>query len=95
FFHHVPYTYVLHSAKTVIQHIYDSHYAGAQRAREFVTEWQAVQGHVDEERYRDILARLQYQAAQAIVWRDAVCTWIYRLSGIADDKGRVTGSAKK
>ena len=24
FFHHVPYTYVLHSRKTVIQHIYDS-----------------------------------------------------------------------
>ena len=29
FFHHVPYTYVLHSGKTVIQHIYDSHYEGA------------------------------------------------------------------
>ncbi|MGH9549513.1 MAG: alpha-glucuronidase family glycosyl hydrolase, partial [Terriglobales bacterium] len=26
FFHHVPYTYVLRSGKTVIQHIYDSHY---------------------------------------------------------------------
>ena len=29
FMHHVPYTHVLHSGKTVIQHIYDSHYAGA------------------------------------------------------------------
>ncbi|HKN60104.1 MAG TPA: alpha-glucuronidase family glycosyl hydrolase, partial [Candidatus Acidoferrales bacterium] len=33
FFHHVPYTYVLHSGETVIQHIYDSHYAGAERVR--------------------------------------------------------------
>ena len=32
FFHHVPYTYLLHSGKTVIQHIYDSHYQGAQAA---------------------------------------------------------------
>src|SRR5580698_6128410 len=29
FFHHVPYTYVLHSGKTVIQHIYHTHYEGA------------------------------------------------------------------
>ena len=28
FLHHVPYTYKLHSGKTVIQSIYDSHYAG-------------------------------------------------------------------
>ena len=30
FMHHVPYTYVLHSGKTVIQSIYDSHYEGAE-----------------------------------------------------------------
>ena len=89
FFHHVPYTYVLHSGKTVIQHIYDSHYDGADRARDFIAQWKTVEGHVDEERYRDILARLQYQAGQAVVWRDAICNWIYRLSGIADDHGRV------
>jgi alpha-glucuronidase len=35
------------------------------------------------------LARLQDQATQAIVWRDAICNWIYHLSGIADDQKRV------
>jgi alpha-glucuronidase len=89
FFHHVSYTYVLHSGKTVIQHIYDSHYEGADRARDFIAQWQTLEGHIDEERYRDILARLQYQATQAIVWRDAICNWIYHLSGIADDQKRV------
>ncbi len=88
FFHHVPYTNVLHSGKTVIQHIYDSHYDGADRARDFVSQWKAVEGHIDEERFRDILTRLEYQAKEAVVWRDAICEWIYRLSGIADDKGR-------
>jgi alpha-glucuronidase len=28
FFHHVPYTYKLHSGETVIQYVYDSHYKG-------------------------------------------------------------------
>ena len=89
FFHHVPYTYALQSGKTVVQHVYDSHYQGADAARDFVTQWQTIEGHIDEERYRDILARLQYQAGEAIVWRDVICNWIYRLSGIRDEKGRV------
>ena len=70
----------------MIQHVYDSHYEGADRARDFIAQWQTLSGHVDQERYRDILARLQYQAAEAVVWRDAICNWIYRLSGIPDDK---------
>jgi alpha-glucuronidase len=89
FFHHVPYTYVLHSGKTVIQHVYDSHYGGAERARDFVSQWKALEGHIDKERYHDMMARLQYQAGEAILWRDVIGDWIYRLSGIPDDKGRV------
>ena len=30
FLHHVPYTYKLHSGKTVVQHLYDSHYESAE-----------------------------------------------------------------
>jgi alpha-glucuronidase len=89
FFHHVPYTYALHSGKTVIQHIYDSHYDGADRARDFVSEWKTIEGHIDDERYRDILPRFEYQAGEAIVWRDAIGSWIYRLSGIPDTKSRI------
>jgi alpha-glucuronidase len=89
FFHHVAYTYVLHSRKTVIQHIYDTHYEGAEQAKGFISRWKTLQGHVDEERYRDILGRFQYQAGEAVVWRDTICKWIYSISGIPDDKGRV------
>ena len=89
FFHHVSYTYVLHSGETVVQRFYDSHYDGADRARDFVSQWQALDGHIDQERYGDILARLQYQAGEAVVWRDAICNWAFRLSGIPDVKGRV------
>ncbi len=89
FFHHVPYTYVLHSGKTVIQHVYDSHYEGAQDAAKFVPEWQTLEGHIDDERYHDILARFQFQAGEAIKWRDTICSWIFKLSGIPDQKGRI------
>jgi alpha-glucuronidase len=89
FFHRVPYTYVLHSGKTVIQHIYDSHYEGAERAQEFVEQWKSLKGRVDNERYAAVLGRLEYQAGHAVVWRDAICNWFLRVSGIADANGRV------
>ncbi|MEN3332258.1 MAG: alpha-glucuronidase [Blastocatellia bacterium] len=88
FMHHVPYTHVLKSGKTVIQHIYDSHYEGAEAVARFVKQWRALKGRVDEARYEDVLAHLEYQAGHARVWRDSVCNWFLRKSGIADAKGR-------
>lgn len=89
FFHHVPYTYVLHSGKTVIQQIYDSHYDGAAQAAELVQKWRALSGLIDDQLYAEELKRLQYQERHAIVWRDAVVNWFYKTSGIPDRFGRV------
>ena len=89
FFHHVPYSYRLHSGKTVIQHIYDSHYEGAEQAADFVRQWKSLERRIPEEPYEEVLARLEYQAGHAIVWRDAICNWFLRTSGIPDGKGRV------
>jgi alpha-glucuronidase len=94
FFHHVAYTYVLHSGKTVIQHIYDSHYDGADGAVDLSEQWKTLRGHIDDARYSEILAMLEYQKGEAIVWRDTICNWIYQLSGIADQKGRVGTHAR-
>ena len=88
FMHHVPYTHVLHSGKTVIQHVYDSHYEAAEEAQQFPDWWESLRGRVDEERYGAVLGMLEYQAGYAIVWRDAICSWFLRMSGIPDAKGR-------
>ncbi len=89
FFHHVPYTYKLHSGKSVIQTIYDSHYDGAERAGQFVSEWMPLHGRVDDDRYNEVLAQLTYQSGHALVWRDAINDWFHQISGIPDAKGRV------
>ncbi|MFZ0593849.1 MAG: alpha-glucuronidase family glycosyl hydrolase [Bryobacteraceae bacterium] len=88
FMHHVPYTHVLHSGKTVIQYVYDSHYDAAAEAQLFPRWWSTLRGRIDGERYSSILAKLEYQAGHAIVWRDAVCDWFLHESGIPDAKGR-------
>ena len=65
FMHHVPYTHVLQSGKTVIQHIYDAHYEGARDAGRLVRNWETLKGRVDEERYQQVLDDLEYQAGHA------------------------------
>ena len=89
FMHHVPYTYVLHSGKTVIQHIYDSHYDGAKEAAGLIMQWESLHGKIDDQRYSEVLNKLKYQAGEAIVWRDTVVNWFFKKSGIPDAKGRV------
>ena len=88
FFHHVAYTYRLHSGKTVIQSLYDAHYDGADAAANYVRQWRKVQGLIDEQRYQEVLAQLEYQAGQAEVWRDAVVNWFLKTSSVPDEKGR-------
>jgi alpha-glucuronidase len=88
FMHHVPYTHVLHDGKTVIQYLYDSHYDGAAAVAAYVRDWKSLKGRIDDQRYQAVLKQLEYQAGQAEVWRDAVVTWFWKASGIADLKGR-------
>jgi alpha-glucuronidase len=89
FMHHVPYTHKLRSGRTVIQHFYDAHYQGAAEAAKFVDQWKQLKGHVDDERFHDVLSRLEFQAGHAQVWRDAICRWFQKRSGIEDEQGRV------
>jgi alpha-glucuronidase len=89
FMHHVPYTHRLRSGETVIQHIYDRHFAGASAAADFVRQWKTLAGRIDEARYAEVLRRLEYQSGHAEEWRDAVDGFFFRKSGIADEEGRV------
>lgn len=88
FFHHVPYTHVLHSGKTVIQHIYDTHFEGAERAAELTDRWAQLADHMDKGLYQQVAERLAEQAEHAKEWRDRINTYFYRRCGIADEQGR-------
>jgi alpha-glucuronidase len=88
FFHHVPYTHVLKSGKTVIQHIYDTRFEGADQAEGLVPAWKSLEGKMDQERFSHVLKRLQEQAGHAKEWRDIINTYFYRKSGISDTVGR-------
>ena len=88
FFHHVPYTHVLHSGATVIQHIYDTHFEGAERVQRMVDGWQKMRGCMDDASFTNVAERLQLQLANAREWRDQIRTYFWRKSGVPDERSR-------
>ncbi|UZQ85316.1 alpha-glucuronidase [Thermoclostridium stercorarium] len=88
FFHYVPYTYRLKSGKTLIQHIYDTHFEGVEQVRKFREQWLTLKELIDKERFEHVLGRLEIQIRDAIEWRDVINSYFYRKSGIPDEKGR-------
>lgn len=88
FFHHVPYTHELKSGKTVIQHIYDTHFTGVEQVEEMIADWDSIAEDLDTRRYQDVKDRLEHQLWSAKEWRDTINSYFYRKSGIADQHNR-------
>lgn len=89
FFHHVSYVHRLKSGKTVIQHIYDSHFEGAEEAKEMAAYWESLQGKIPEIVYKRVKKRFDHQKEHAAEWRDQINSYFFRKSMIADEKHRI------
>ncbi len=79
----------MHSGKTVIQHFYDAHYAGADSAQTFAQQMSTLQGKIDAERFEKMNFRQIYQAGHSLVWRDSIVDYYWNMTGIPDKHGRV------
>ncbi len=88
FFHHVPYTYQLKTGKTLIQHIYDTHFEGVREVEEMIAIWEGLEEQIEPRVYEAVRERFDRQLANAKEWRDQVNSYFYRKSGIPDEKGR-------
>ena len=88
FFHHIPYTWKLKSGKTLIQHIYDSHFEGEAEAEKLAEDWNSLKDAVDSEVFARVSERFGLQVTNAKEWRDQVNSYFYRKSDIADEQGR-------
>lgn len=88
FFHHVPWSHVLHSGVSVAQHVYDTHWDGAARTVENAAAWDAVAGQVPADLHARVAERLAEQVRSAHEWRDQLRTYVFRHSGIPDANAR-------
>ena len=88
FFHHIPYTWKLRSGKTVIQHIYDTHFDGVKMVDEMVERFSVLRGKIPDKAFERMMERFTHQKEHAREWRDQINAYFYRKSGISDEKGR-------
>ncbi|MBX6386917.1 MAG: alpha-glucuronidase, partial [Microbispora sp.] len=88
FFHHVPYGHVLRSGSTVIQHIYDTHFAGVEQVIEMRRRWDEAAGLFDPSLHARVKDLLDEQLRCAVEWRDQINAYFFRKSGVPDAHGR-------
>ena len=86
FFYRLPYGFVMRDGRTLIQRIYDDHFAGYDRAAAMADTLRTLP--LPEPDRAVILERMERQLRNAREWRDVVNTFFHRFSGAEDEKGR-------
>lgn len=88
FFHYIPYTYPLKTGKTLIQHIYDTHFEGAEDVEEMATLWESLEAKIPSKVFQRVQKRLEHQKGHSKEWRDQINSYFYRKSMIPDEQNR-------
>lgn len=88
FFHKMPYKYRLSTGKTIIQHIYDTHFEGYAEVQRMRDCWKTLEGKVPLRMFKNVAERFERQVYIAREWCDVINSYFYRKCGIADEKGR-------
>lgn len=89
FFHRLPYRYRMRDGRMLIQRIYDDHFEGAEEAAQMAVKIHSLRNVLPQAVYDEVDLRMQRQTENAREWRDVICDFFHRLSGIADEKGRL------
>lgn len=84
FFHHVSYHHVLKNKKTVIQHIYDTHFEGVEEVEDMIRMWKQLENKIPQKEFQRVLKRFLLQLENAKEWCDQINAYFYRKSGIED-----------
>ncbi|MDA3882716.1 MAG: alpha-glucuronidase family glycosyl hydrolase [Bacteroidales bacterium] len=70
-FHHVPWEYTMNSGRTVWNELCYMYHTGVQRVEQMQTQWDSLEGYIDEQRFSHVQSLLKIQHNTACLWRDA------------------------
>jgi alpha-glucuronidase len=79
-FHHVPWSYTMHSGRTVWDELCFRYNSGVDYVKGMHDQWQTMRGKVDPERWAAVEAKLVKNVKDATVWRDT-CIWYFHKKG--------------
>ena len=81
-FHHVPWTHIMSSGRTLWDEICFRYDRGVKTARSYLSTWDAMKPYVDHERWEAVRAKLEIQESDARWWRDACIQYFGEFSGM-------------
>ena len=81
-FHHVPWTRIMTSGRTLWDEICFRYDRGVKSARSYLSVWDDVKPYVDSERWEAVRAKLEIQESDARWWRDACIQYFGEFSGM-------------
>lgn len=76
-FHHVDWNYRLKNGRTVWDELCHRYNSGVEYVKTMQSEWEALRGHVDAERFEAVHERLELQLIHATKWRDT-CIYYFQ-----------------
>lgn len=79
-FHHVPWTYKMRSGRSLWDELCYRYNAGVDSVKAMQQQWNALEGLVDEERFRQVQMLLDIQVKEAKWWRDACLLYFQTFS---------------
>jgi len=81
-FHHLPWTYVMPSGRTLWAELVGRYDRGVAESNMLYTRWMALKPLIDARRHAEVAQRLQRQMANAVLWRDACIAYFQSVSGL-------------
>lgn len=81
-FHHVPWTHVMSSGRTLWDEICFRYDRGVKTARSYLSVWEDMKLYVDPQRWEAVKAKLEIQESDARWWRDACVQYFGEFSGM-------------
>ena len=89
FFHRLPYHWRMKDGRTLLQRLYDDAYAGAAETVTMRNQLRTLKNALPQATYRIAAERMERQVGNAREWRDVLCDFFRRLSGVEDEKARL------
>ncbi len=81
-FHRLPWNHVMPSGRTLWQELCGRYQQGAENVGRLQEGWMALTPLIDQQRHREVAARLAIQVADAAKWRDQILAYFQRFSGM-------------
>ncbi len=79
-FHHLPWDYKMKSGNSLWNELIHRYYAGADAVQKMASDWDALEGMIDPNQFRQVQMAMDLHQKEAFIWRDACALYFQSFS---------------